>query len=161
MYTSEALLDVVERTHRSLNMLMDHCQELEVEGFSRNLDGFGYPSIRLQLHHVVGAQKYWIGVLDGRMDVDEDEDEYPTVDSLKAYQRTVFDLTRDYLRSASQQELNESRAMVTWGNQTKELTPAHVVLRTLMHVYQHQGQIAAMCRLLGKPIPPGLDFPLS
>ena len=47
VHTSEALLDIVERTHRSLNMLMDHCQELEVEELSRPLDGFGYPSVRI------------------------------------------------------------------------------------------------------------------
>ena len=84
-----------------------------------------------------------------------------TTDSLEAYRQEVFGLTENYLRSASVEELNTPRIMTTWGNKEKELTPAHVVLRTLMHFYHHQGQIAAMCRLSGKPIPPGMDFPLS
>jgi len=31
-------------------------------------------------------------------------------------------------------------------------------MRTLTHFFHHQGQIAAMCRLLGKPVS-GLDYP--
>ena len=31
----------------------------------QELEGFGYPSIRLQLHHVIGAEQYWVGVLRG------------------------------------------------------------------------------------------------
>ena len=140
--------------------MIAHCQELGPEELSRELEGFGYPSVRLQLHHAIGAQKYWIGVLEGRMDVDENDSDYPTVDSLEAYRQEIFGLTGNYLRSASVEELNTPRTLVTWGDKEVELTPAHVVLRTLMHVYHHQGQIAAMCRLFGKPIPAGLDFPL-
>jgi uncharacterized damage-inducible protein DinB len=50
--------------------------------------------------------------------------------------------------------------MLTWGDRTRELTPAHVFMRTLTHIYQHQGQIVAMCRLLGKPVG-GLDYPIA
>ncbi len=38
--------------------------------------------------------------------------------------------------------------------------PAHVILRTQTHLFHHMGQITAMCRLLGHPIPPGIDFPV-
>ena len=41
------------------------------------------------------------------------------------------------------------------------LAPAHVILRTQTHVFHHMGQLAAMCRLLGHPIPQGMDFPLA
>ena len=160
MYTNEALLDILERTQRSLSMLIAHCRELSTEELSRELDGFGYPSIRLQLHHAIGAQKYWIGVIEGRMDVDENDSDYPTADLLEAYRQEVSELTEHYLRDAPVEELNTRRTMTTWGNKEKELTPAHVVLRTLTHFFHHQGQIAAMCRLMGKPVPSGMDFSL-
>jgi len=57
--------------------------------------------------------------------------------------------------------LNTRRKMATWGGKELELVPAHVILRTQTHIFQHQGQVAAMCRLLGRPIPTGLDFPLG
>jgi len=57
-------------------------------------------------------------------------------------------------------ELNTPREMTTWGDERVLLVPAHVVLRTQTHVFQHAGQVAAMARLLGRPVPAGLDLPL-
>ena len=51
--------------------------------------------------------------------------------------------------------------MTTWGDRKMRLAPARVIVRTQTHVFQHQGQIAAMCRILGRPIPSGLDFPVK
>jgi len=126
MHTAEALLDLHERAHSSLQRLLAHCRQLSVEELDRELAGFGYPSVRLQLHHVIGGEEYWIGVLEG------------TVESLEAYRRRVFSATEKYLRAAS----------------------AHVFMRTLTHIYHHQGQIVAMCRLLGKPAA-AMDYPIA
>ncbi|MEE8304044.1 MAG: hypothetical protein V3S24_16600, partial [Candidatus Tectomicrobia bacterium] len=61
----------------------------------------------------------------------------------------------------SDAELNIRRTMTTWGDKEIEVVPVHVLLRTQTHIFQHQGQVAAMSRLLGRPVPAGLDFPLS
>ncbi len=159
MYTSAALLDIVERTHRSLAKLIAHCGELDADEWSREREGFGGGTIPLQLEHQIGAQEYWVGVVVGRMDVYEDGS-YKTAHSLEDYRQKVQALTEQYLSAASVEELNTPRTMMTWGGKEQVLTPAHVILRTVTHAYQHQGQISAMCRLAGKPIPPGLDFPL-
>lgn len=160
MYTAAALLDLHERAHRSLEKLLAHCSTLSAEEFDRELPGFGYPSVRLQLHHEIGAEQYWIGVLEGRMQADDDEAEYPTLESLQEFRAEVFVVADRYLRGASEAELNTPREMVTFGGHTRTLIPALVVVRTATHLYQHQGQISAMCRLFGHPIPAGLDFPL-
>jgi uncharacterized damage-inducible protein DinB len=160
MYTNDALLDLHERTHRSLQKLLGHCQPLTTEELNRAMNGFGYPSIRLQFHHQIGAEEYWIGVLQGRVEADENDAAYPTLASLEKYRQRVFSVTEDYLHRTLQEDLNTSRKMLTWGNKEKLLMPAHVFMRTLTHHYQHQGQILAMCRLLGKPAS-GMDFPLS
>ena len=160
MHTTETLLDLHERTHRSLTALLAHCRELSVEEVNRELTGFGYPTVQLQLHHEIGAEKYWIGVLQGRIDADEDAPDYPTIESLEAYREQVFVVTEAYLRATSAEELNTARPMMTWGNREQVLTPAHVIMRTLTHFYHHQGQIVAMCRLLGKRSN-GLDYPIA
>lgn len=161
MYTIEALLEFHERTHRSLKMLLAHCRQLSAEELNRELAGFGYPTVQIQLHHIIGAEKYWIGVLQGRIDVDDKESDCPTIDLLEIYRQQVFSASKEYLRTASKEELNTPRMMMTWGNKEKTLISAHVFIRPQMHLYQHQGQIAAMCRLMGKPIPAGLDYPIS
>jgi len=57
--------------------------------------------------------------------------------------------------------LNAQHELTTWGDKQVQLVPARVILRTQTHLFQHQGQVAAMSRLLGRPIPPGLDFPMT
>ena len=81
-------------------------------------------------------------------------------EELEAYRQEVAAATEEYLRGASSEELNTARPMMTWQNKERLLMPAHVFMRPLMHIYQHQGQILAMCRLMGKPAT-GMDFPIT
>jgi uncharacterized damage-inducible protein DinB len=159
--TADDLLDIHRRTHASLARLLDHCAGFSTEELRRNLDGFGYPNLLLQLHHVLGAERYWFGVLQGRMLIDEPDEERDSIDALRALRERVAAATRAYLRGASESELRTRREVTAWGPKRMAVTPLHVLLRTQTHVFQHQGQVAAMCRLLGRPIPPGLDFPLG
>ena len=161
MYTKEALLDLHDRSHWSLQKLLVHCTQLSAESLDRKLEGFGYPTVRLQLHHALGAEEYWIGVLEGKILADDNDVEFPTVATLEAYRRRVALVTREFLETASDDALNTAREMVTWQGVKRRLVPALVVLRPLTHVYQHQGQVLAMCRLLGMSGPDGLDFPID
>ncbi len=161
MYTPEALLDLHERCHRSFEKLLLHCAAFEPGELNRELAGFGYPTIRLQVHHVIGAEDYWLGVVRGNFSVDENDAAYPTIPSLETWRLQVAADTQAWLRGANAHDLNTARPMKTWGGKEHVIRPAHVLLRTQTHIFQHQGQVAAMCRLLGKPIPAGLDFPLG
>lgn len=160
MYTSEALLDIHSRSHRCLGRLLEHCRLFDADELGREIEGFGYPTLQLQFHHEIGAEEYWVGVLLGRMDVEDDAHLYPTIESLEAYRERVAARTREYLAGASVEELNTPREMTTWGGNVRALTPAHVLLRTSTHLFHHQGQIMAMCRILGRPAE-GMDFPLG
>ncbi|MBX3475435.1 MAG: DinB family protein [Planctomycetes bacterium] len=161
MYTPEALLDVHERCHRSFGKLLAHCRAFTVDEINRELPGFGYPTIRLQLHHLIGAEDYWLSVVRGAMRVDDNDAAYPTIESLETWRASVAAETRAWLAAADADALNTARPMKTWGGGEHSLIPAHILMRTQVHIFQHQGQVAAMCRLLGKPIPAGLDFPLG
>jgi uncharacterized damage-inducible protein DinB len=161
MYTPAALIDLHTRVHQSLRGLMEHCSGFSAEELSRELDGFGQSSIRMQLHHVIGAEQYWVGVLRGEMLVDENPADYESLSALESFRERIVAVTADYLADASDAELNTRRPMITWGGKEKELLPAHIILRTQTHIFQHMGQVTAMCRLLGRPVPPGLDFPLG
>ncbi|HPF14537.1 MAG: DinB family protein [Planctomycetes bacterium] len=160
MHSKASLLDIHERSHRSLAKLLEHCRSLSADDLQRRLEGFGEATVPLQLHHVIAAEQYWIGVLQGRMETDDTSAAYPTIDALEAFRQQIAAQTVAYLQAASDEELNTARPMVTYGGKQVELQPAHVVLRPLMHIYHHQGQVLAMCRLLGKP-GSGMDFPLA
>lgn len=160
MTTREFLIDFHQRVHRSFKQLLDHCENLTEEELNRKMEGFGYPTVRLQLHHMISAEKYWVGVLEGRIDAEEDDHLYPTIGSLQSYREEIFQLTANHLESTTEEELLASRPMMTWGNKEKVLNPMNVILRTQTHIYHHQGQILAMCRLFGKP-KNGLDYPID
>ena len=159
MYSAEVLLDIHERGHRSFKALMAHCHHLTPDEFNRELAGFGYPTVQLQLHHAIAAEKYWLGVLEGRMDVDDDAPDFAAIESLEKYRESVFAATEAYLHAASPTELNTARPMMTWGNKERILVPANVIIRPVTHYFHHQGQVLAMCRLMGKPCS-GLDYPI-
>lgn len=161
MFGSAALLDVHTRTHACLIGLLDHCEGFSDEQLRQELDGFGYPTVLLQLQHVIGAEQYWFGVLRGLMLVDEDEADGCSIDALRAFRERVAAETVSYLRAASEAELNAPCEVTTWGGKQTQVVPANVLLRTQTHVFDHKGQLAAMVRLLGRPIPAGLDFPLT
>jgi len=160
MYTTECLVEFHERSHQILKALLTHCCQLSTDELNRELAGFGYATVLLQLHHIIGAERYWTGVLHGRMDVDEDEANYPSIDAMEVFRQQVSSVTIGYLRTASVDELNRARTMMTWGDKEKSLVPARVIMRTQTHIYHHVGQIVAMCRLLGKPTS-GMDFPIT
>jgi uncharacterized damage-inducible protein DinB len=161
MYTSEALLDIHQRCHRSLGLLMEHCRVFDAEHFNRQVEGFGYPTMRLQIHHVIGAQKYWLSVVQDRMNADENDANFQSIDHLEAFRAEVFKATESYLNGASDEALNARREMLVWGGKRPALMPALVILRTQTHIFHHMGQVTAMCRLFGKPAPSGMDFSLQ
>ena len=160
MLTSEGLLEVHERAHRNLKDYLAHSLTLDSEAIDREMAEFNGSSVRLQLHHAIGAERYWIGVLEGRIDADDDAHLYPTIESLEGYRDATFTVTQAYLRNASVEELNTPRPMKTWRGEEHVLHPGHVLMRTITHIYHHQGQIATMFRLLGSPSP-GFNYPIN
>jgi uncharacterized damage-inducible protein DinB len=162
MYTPAALLDMHARSQKSLRGLIAHCGSLTSEELERQLLDFGLPphgepTVRLQLTHTIGAQRYWIGCLQGRM-----EPEDPVLANtaeIEAFRESVAALVARYLEGATEAELNTARPVKTFHGEAV-LVPARVVVRTLVHIYDHKGKVAAMCRHMGKPISAGLDFAL-
>lgn len=159
-YTPEALRDLHDRAHHSLIGLLRHCGGLDAAALNREIHGFGYPTIRQQFHHEIGAEEYWVGVIRGDFHVDDDDAAYPDIAALEGFRARVYASTDAYLRTVTPEALNAARPMRTWTGKEPLLVPARVIVRTATHLYQHQGQIAAICRILGAPIPEGLDFPL-
>ena len=162
MYTPAALLDMHERSQKSLRGLIAHCGSLTPDELERQMLDFGLPphgepSVRLQLTHTIGAQRYWIGCLQGRIEAEDPV--LANTAEIEAFRESVSALVAGYLRSANEAELNTPRPVKTFHGEAV-LMPARVIVRTLVHIYDHKGKVAAMCRAMGKPIPPTLDFSL-
>lgn len=160
MFTSEVLLEIHRRTHCNFRAYLAHARTLDREALNREMPEFGGASVRLQLHHAINGERFWIGVLEGTLDVEEEPSLHTTIASLEGYRERAFAATEDYLTRASVDELNTPRPMTTDPGERHVLHPGHVVMRIITHTYHHQGQIATMFRVIGNPSP-GFNYPIA
>lgn len=148
------------RTHAGTIKLLRHCRKLTPDELHRELPGFGFPSVHLQLYHTIDTELYWIGVLQNRLEGEDHRARIADVKALAAFRRRVALITTECLGAMSTKELNTPVRLRLWTRSFRVLAPARVVQRVLTHTFHHRGQLAAMCRLLGHPTPP-LDLPLG
>lgn len=162
MYNATALLDMHARAHESLRRLMTHCGTLTTEELVTPISGFGFRTVRRQLEHTIGAELYWQIVLTRGYHEEATLPDVSTLAALEAFRSEVAAVTRAYLAGASADELNSMRTVVSDPGETRVVRPADVIVRVVTHIFNHQGQVLAMCRTLGKPNDNiDLDYPLD
>ena len=151
MYNATTLLDIHTRAHESFRRLIVFCGELTPDELRRPLNGFGFSTVLRQLEHTIGAEVYWQTVVTRGYTEEATLPDLPDIAAIEAFRRRTAAVTRSYLDGANEAELNTSRQMISDPGQTRVLRPADVILRIVTHIYNHQGQVLAMCRTLGKP----------
>jgi uncharacterized damage-inducible protein DinB len=162
MYTAEALLDIHARGHESLRRLLVFCGELTDDQVRQPIAGFGFSTIHRQFKHTIGAELYWQIVLTRGYSEEAALPALPDLAAIEAFRAQTASITRAYLQTATLADLNYPRAMISDPGETRALRPADVILRIVTHIFNHQGQILAMCRSLGKPNEThDVDYPLT
>ncbi len=151
MYNAEMLVDIHARAHESLRGLIAFCGSLTSDELRRPLAGFGFPTVMRQLVHTIDAEVYWQTVVTRGYSEEAVIPEMPDLVAIEAFREQTAAVTRAYLEAASAAELNTRREMISDPGQTRVLRPADVILRVVTHMFNHQGQILAMCRTVGKP----------
>lgn len=162
MYTAAALIDIHARTHESLRRLIEHCSTLSPGQLVHEVDGFGFPTVLRQLQHTIGAEVYWQTVVTTGYHEEAQLPDLSNLAAIEVFRQQVASATRAYLEGATEAELNTPRTMTSDPGETRVLTPADVILRIVTHVFNHQGQVLAMCRTLGSPNETiDLDYPIT
>lgn len=162
MYNAETLRDIHARAHESLRRLMAFCGELTEEERSRRLAGFGFPTIMRQLEHTIGAEVYWQTVVTKGYSEEAVLPALPDLTAMEAFRARTATTTQSYLRGAGEAEVNTPREMISDPGEKRLLRPADVILRVVTHMFNHQGQVLAMCRTMGKPNEKhDVDYPLD
>ncbi|MGE0191538.1 MAG: DinB family protein [Planctomycetota bacterium] len=160
MHTAASLMDLQRRTHHSLKGVLDHARTAPSDVIHRTLEAIGPGTIAQKLQHVISAERYWIGVVNGEMLVDEADADAASVDALEAFRQRVAARTRSWLEGMSDEALATPTPFLQYGGREATFAPAYAVLRTQTHVFHHIGQVKVMLRAFGHPVPPGLDFPM-
>jgi uncharacterized damage-inducible protein DinB len=162
MYNPETLLDIHARAHESLRRLIVFCGNLTDDELRRPLTGFGFPTVLGQLEHTVGAEVYWQTVVTRGYTEEATLPSFRDVAAIEAFRQQTASATRSYLDRASDAELNSRREMISDPGQTRLLRPADVIMRVVTHIFNHQGQVLAMCRTIGQPNDKqDLDYPVD
>lgn len=162
MYTTASLLDIHARAHESLRRLIVFCGDLTEEELRRPVNGFGFSTILRQLEHTIGAELYWQTVVIRGYTEEATLPPLRDVAGIEAFRQQTASTTRAYLERVSESEVNSPRAMISDPGETRVLRPADVIMRVVTHIFNHQGQILAMCRSIGKPNDEiDLDYPVD
>src|SRR5262245_53596924 len=131
MYNAETLLDIHTRAHESLRRLINFCGNLTDVELRQPLNGFGFATILRQLEHTIGAEVYWQTVVTRGYTEEAQLPSLEDVAAMEAFREQTASITRGYLGSASETELNSTRLMISDPGQTRLFRPADVIMRVV------------------------------
>ncbi len=139
--------------HESLGIVFDHLAAVPPELWTKELEGFGQPSVRDQIAHILGAESRWIRRLQLLPLETPDVASLTSVEAVRNLQKDVKASTITYLDSLPESKLYLplERYPESWIGPPR--SPAYILLHVITHGFHHKGQLVAMLRLLGHPAP--------
>lgn len=140
-------------THERLSLLLEHVATVPENLWREPVSGFGHATVWKQLVHIFSCEEGWVHDLQYTPFDGWREEDVPTMATLLATKRRIFDATRAYLETLSETQLNTVLATPPqdWGGELR--SPAFILLHVMTHAFHHKGQIVAMLRILGHPAP--------
>ena len=151
VFTRTGLRALHTWTHERLDLLLSHAALLTAEQFVAEIPGFGAPSIRDQLSHVIQCEQGWVHALQDMPWTPWPHEDYTTPDHLRKAKQLVMKETIAYLDQLSDAQLNTELARRPMGWSGPLRTPAFILNHVITHAFHHKGQVVAMFRLLGRP----------
>jgi uncharacterized damage-inducible protein DinB len=140
-------------THASLTLLLNHLCAIPASDYTKEVPGFGFPSVRAQVLHILNCEGFWIYTLQAIPFVDQEPAKWPAASDARLLQSEVSTRTLDYLSRLSDQNLVAPTELHFPDGDVAVRTPALIVHHVLTHAFHHKGQIVSMCRILGYPAP--------
>jgi uncharacterized damage-inducible protein DinB len=153
MFTLDGIREFHSWTHASLTRLFDHIATLPADSYNRDVSGFGFSTIRAQVIHILSCEALWISRAQAVSIDDWDVMKWLTVSDARALQQEASNRTLAYLSGLTERQLNEDVELLLEDGVRITCTPALLIHHFLTHAFHHKGQIVAMCRILGYPVP--------
>lgn len=153
MFTLDGIRRFHAWTHASLHLLLDHLATIDNADYSREVPGFGFPTLHRQLLHIVDCEAFWVRLLQGIPFADYDPAQFPQVADARHLLEEVGRQSLEFLSGLNTEQLNSNRELHFPEGETELHAPAFVLHHVLTHAFHHKGQAVAMCRVLGHPAP--------
>lgn len=153
MFTKAGIIELHDAMHERLDLLLRHVETVPDSLQRKPISGFGHPSIRKQLVHILTCEEGWVHDLQNEPFAGWSEEDCLTMAALRAAKEQIRGSTRAYVNGLTEAQLNTTLANrpVDWGGELR--SPAFIVLHVITHAFHHKGQIVAMLRILGYPAP--------
>jgi uncharacterized damage-inducible protein DinB len=153
MFSKAGVLELHALMHERLDLLLSHVATVPDNLQHQLVPGFGHPSLRKQLVHILTCEEGWVHDLQNKAFAGWQEEDRPTMATLLAAKAQIRVATRTYLDGLTEEQLNTTLAErpVDWGGELR--SPAFILLHVITHAFHHKGQVVAMLRILGHPAP--------
>jgi uncharacterized damage-inducible protein DinB len=153
MFTRDGIEALHGWTHGCIDEVIRHARTLSPELFGLEIPGFGQPSLRQQLMHILSVEEAWVRGLRSASSTRVSADDHPTLTSLIETKRHVAAATVSYLHERTEVYLNTQVSTLPKEWVGPPRSPAFIILHVITHTFHHKGQMASMFRMLGHPAP--------
>jgi uncharacterized damage-inducible protein DinB len=153
VFTLPGVRKFYDWTHASLTLLLNHLSAIPATDYAKEVPGFGFPTVRAQVIHILNCEGFWIHTLQAIPFDDQDPANWPSVSDARLLQSQVSMRTLNYLSRLSEQNLIAPTQLHFPDGDVAVRTPALILHHILTHAFHHKGQIVSMCRILGYPAP--------
>jgi uncharacterized damage-inducible protein DinB len=153
MFTVDGVRKFHGWTHASLHLALDHLFTVPTNDYVKELPSFGFRTLREQVIHIFNCEGFWIHTLRRLRYVDRKPEEFPAIADARLMEQEIIRRTHAYLSNMTNQQLNTNTELHFADGDIAVRTPALVLHHVLTHAFHHKGQIVAMCRALGHPVP--------
>lgn len=151
MFTVDGIRKFHSWTHSCIAVVLDHLSTIPVSDYTREVPGFGFPTLREQVIHIFNCEGLWIHALQGLTYRDRNSSDYASVSDAKLLHREISERTLAYLSGLTDEQISSDTELRFPDGELAVRTPAFVIHHVLTHAFHHKGQIVAMCRVLGHP----------
>lgn len=140
-------------THERLDTVFEHASELTASQLVQPIPGFGQGSVRDQLAHILAAESGWIRRLQSLTVENWEQSNFPDLQLLVVAKKKVVVATNAYLQTLDEAQLNTTLEKIPEDWVGPPRSPGFILQHICTHAFHHKGQLAAMCRILGHPLP--------
>ena len=152
MFTLDGIRKFHSWTHQSLTLVLDHLSTISPSDYTKEVPGFGFPTLRLQVIHILNCERFWLHTLQRLPVQDRTPSDFPGIPEARLLQEEAARQTLAYLAGLTDRQLNEATELHFPDGDIAIRTPALILHHVFTHAFHHKGQIAAMCRILGHPL---------
>jgi uncharacterized damage-inducible protein DinB len=157
----DPLILMYDWVRRTREVLFEYTDSLPNEVYTLEHPDFAYGSIRNIHAHVAGCYQFWVGAMGLQQNityVDEPASSLPDAASMRAAFAKV-DLMLEEAFSKFQ-SLDEPLKVVRPGRDTLMVSQRWLITHPITHEFHHKGQLLALGRVLGHPLPSNADTDL-